>query len=46
MTQYERAAIKGFWRSGATLKEIAGLTGIEEWEIEKLIESFKSDPIY
>lgn len=41
LPENEKAAIIGFWRSGASLEHIIAITGITYWEIEKLIEEHK-----
>lgn len=40
MTNNEKAALIGFYRSGATLLEIQHLTGVKIWEIELIITRY------
>ncbi len=42
MTQFEKAAIIGYWRSGANDLEIAGIMQIEVEEITKIIAEYKA----
>jgi len=37
MTDEERSAIIGFWRSGATFMEIQYLTGIPAYIVERIV---------
>jgi hypothetical protein len=40
MTDYERSAIIGFWRSGCSFMEIQFITGIPAYHIEKIINEY------
>ena len=42
ITQYEKAAIIGYWRGGAPLEQICWIMGKPFWKIEKTIEEYKS----
>lgn len=41
MTEYEKAAIIGYWRSGASYDEIVTVTGLLYWKIEKVITEYQ-----
>jgi hypothetical protein len=43
MDKYLIAAIKGYWRMGATIEEIIGVTGLKYWELEYLFSEFQKD---
>ena len=38
----QKAAIIGYWRSGASLNAIAGITGVSIEEIEIIIKVYKN----
>ncbi len=41
MTNNLKAVIKGWWRSGASAIEIAGVLGIDSLDIDKIIKEFE-----
>lgn len=41
MDNFLQAAIKGYWRMGATIEEICGVTGLHHFVIKRLIIHFK-----
>lgn len=41
MTEYEKAAIIGYWRSGASLGTICDLTGLDCIKIVKVITEYQ-----
>lgn len=43
MNQYERSAIIGYWRSGASLNEIMWITGLMFREVEKIINQYSKE---
>jgi hypothetical protein len=40
MTSYEKSAIIGYWRCGATWKEISSLMGITVKEAKKIVNFY------
>jgi hypothetical protein len=40
MTSYERSAMIGYYRSGATVEEISLLCGVSTFEVEKRIHDY------
>lgn len=39
-----KAAIIGYWRSGATIEEIIGITGLLYREVVAVIEEYRNHP--
>jgi hypothetical protein len=39
-TEYEKAAIIGYWRSGASWMEIAAILGYPVWMVEKIVNDY------
>lgn len=39
-TDHEKAAIIGYWRSGASMMEISAISGYPVWLVEKIIEDY------
>jgi len=42
LNKYEKAAIIGYWRSGATSEQISVITGFFFWQIEKVISEYQN----
>lgn len=40
MTQHEKAAIIGYYLMGANMNEMVGVTGLDWYEIEKVIQDY------
>lgn len=43
MDQFEKAAIIGYWRSGATYEQIVVTTGLYYHQIEKVISEYQNE---